>query len=261
MKGAGSIKLDVDLRTKRPRHVIDLRDDVTRTDTLKLRPIPRSKRLLDIVMSAVGLILSSPLWLVIAIAIKLDDRGPIFYRQRRWGRGAQEFGLFKFRTMVPDSDERYGIRLAEVNDNRVTRVGKLLRATGMDELPQFLNIFKGDMSFVGPRALAVGEVLFDDKGRVIDYDSIPGFRKRLTVQPGLTGLATIYLPKDASPDEKLGVDLAYIEDWSFWGDIKLILTSFSISLRGKWETRDNKTRSPREVQETEPFPRTGTSRT
>jgi lipopolysaccharide/colanic/teichoic acid biosynthesis glycosyltransferase len=191
-------------------------------------------------MAGIGIVLSSPLWALIAIAIKLDDRGPVFYRQSRWGRGGRPFTLFKFRSMVSDSDERYGITGALKKDHRVTRVGRLLRATGMDELPQFLNILFGHMSFVGPRALAIGEVLSDEHGNEIDYLAVPNFRRRWAVQPGLTGPATIYLPKDASPSSKLTYDLKYIEDWSFWGDVKLILMSFWISFRGKWETRDKK---------------------
>ena len=253
----GTIKLDLDLEVSGQPRVIDLTDTVDPEAPIDVQPISVAKRALDIAMSAVGLLLSAPLWLLIAIAIKLDDRGPVFYRQSRWGRGGRTFDLYKFRTMVADSDTRYGIRIAEVNDRRVTRVGKLLRATGMDELPQFLNIFKGDMSFVGPRALAVGEVLLDERGHEVDFNAVPGFRRRLAVQPGLTGLATIYLPKDATPLQKLALDLRYIEDWSFWGDIRLILTSFSISLRGKWETRDAKTRPAASMQESRELPRTG----
>ena len=99
--------------------------------------------------------------------------------------------------MVANSDEEFGLKQASENDPRITKVGRVLRAMGLDELPQIINIFKGEMSFVGPRSLAVGEIVKDEKGRVMKYEDIPGFRERLRVRPGLTGLASIYIPKDA----------------------------------------------------------------
>lgn len=201
---------------------------------------PFGKRALDVVLSVVGLFLSSPLWLLIALGIKVDDGGPVLYRQRRWGRGEQPFELLKFRSMVSDSDRRFGITQASVSDKRVTRVGRLLRATGMDELPQFLNILKGDMSFVGPRALAVGEALINEKGEAVRYEDLEDFHTRLAVRPGLTGMATIYIPKDSPPGTKLEYDLRYIREQSFWLDIKLIFLSLWISVRGQWESRDPK---------------------
>jgi lipopolysaccharide/colanic/teichoic acid biosynthesis glycosyltransferase len=110
----------------------------------------------------------------------------------------------------------------------------------MDELPQFLNILRGDMSFVGPRALAVGENLIDENGQPIRYETMPDFHSRLSVRPGLTGMATIYIPKDSPPATKLEYDLRYISQQSFWLDLRLILLSLWISLRGRWESRDHK---------------------
>ena len=110
---------------------------------------PFLKRPLDVVFSAFMLFISIPVSLVIALGIKMADGGPIFYRQERWGRNGSRFRSYKFRTMDPNSDRDYGIKQASENDSRITRVGKILRATGLDELPQLLNIFKGDMSFVG----------------------------------------------------------------------------------------------------------------
>ncbi len=199
-----------------------------------------AKSTLDLILAAVGLMVTAPLWLLVAFAIRATGRGPILYRQRRWGRNGELFTLFKFRTMTSESDQRFGIRPADVEDERVTRVGRLLRATGMDELPQLLNILRGDMSLVGPRALAVGEVLTDESGREFRYEDYPDFRARLAVRPGLTGLATIYLPKDAPPPLKLAYDLRYIEQQSFLLDVKLIAMSIFISLRGRWETRERK---------------------
>ncbi len=111
------------------------------------------KRLFDIFLSSIGLIGSAPLWIVFALAIKLEDRGPVFYRKERVGKNGRIFKALKFRSMIPDAEKHTGAVWASENDPRVTKVGRILRATAMDELPQLLNILKGDMSFVGPRAL------------------------------------------------------------------------------------------------------------
>jgi len=201
---------------------------------------PLLKRPFDFVVAGIGLLLSAPLWAIIALAIKLDDGGPIFYEQERWGRHGRAFRVRKFRTMVADADARFGARPAQQNDARVTRAGHWLRASGMDELPQLLSICKGDMSLVGPRALAVGEKYRDEGGVDVGYQDVPGFHERLSVRPGLTGLATIYLPKDAHPRERFEVDLRYVRSPSFLRDVRLVMASLWISVRGKWETRGKK---------------------
>jgi lipopolysaccharide/colanic/teichoic acid biosynthesis glycosyltransferase len=201
---------------------------------------PFLKRPLDVFLSTLMLILSAPVSVIISLAIKLEDGGPIFYRQERWGRGGKRFRAYKFRTMVSHSDKVFGIKQAAENDLRITRVGRILRAMGLDELPQIISIFLGDMSFVGPRALAVGEILHDENGYPIDYEKVPGFWERLAVRPGLTGISTIYRAKDISPRKKFRYDLLYIQNLSFWLDVRLILMSFWISFRGKWETRGKK---------------------
>ncbi|MBI4454651.1 MAG: sugar transferase [Acidobacteria bacterium] len=201
---------------------------------------PFLKRPLDIALSAGMLLLLAPLSLIIALAIKLEDGGPIFYRQERWGQGGTRFRVFKFRTMVPDSDQKFGLKQAEENDPRITRVGRILRASGLDELPQILNILRGEMSFVGPRALAVGELVDDGKGNYINYEEIPGLTERLSVRPGLTSLATIYIPKDTVALRKFRYDHLYIRKRSLWLDLRLIALSFWISLQGKWEIRGRK---------------------
>jgi len=203
---------------------------------------PLLKRPLDIILSFLMMVLSLPVSIPIALAIKMEDGGPIFYRQERWGRNGTRFRAYKFRTMVPDSDSIFGIRQATENDFRITRVGRLLRAMGLDELPQIINIFSGDMSFVGPRSLAVGEIVRDEKGNVIDYEDIPGFQERLRVRPGLTSLAVIYIPKDSPPHRKFRYDLLYINRQSFGLDLRLIVLSFWISFCGKWESRRQKIR-------------------
>ena len=200
----------------------------------------RTKRFLDLILSMTMAIFAIPVSAVIALAIKWEDGGPIFYRQERWGKGGGRFRAYKFRTMIPRSDEIFGIKQASQNDPRVTSVGRILRATGLDELPQIINIFRGEMSFVGPRALAVGEVIHAINGQKVDYETLPEFWKRLGVKPGLTGLPTVYLPKDISPKSKFRYDLVYIRKQSLGLDLRLIFLSFWISFRGKWETRGKK---------------------
>jgi lipopolysaccharide/colanic/teichoic acid biosynthesis glycosyltransferase len=199
---------------------------------------PSLKRPFDIALTITMLVLSAPVWAAIALAIKLEDGGPVFYRQERWGRDQARFRVLKFRSMVASSDRDFGVRQATQYDDRITRVGRFLRATGLDELPQLINILHGDMSFVGPRALSTDER--NAEGTPIRYEGTPGFATRLLVRPGLTGLATIYLPKDASSRLKFRTDLLYVRRLSFWLDLRLVALSFWISFRGKWETRSDK---------------------
>ena len=201
------------------------------------------KRGFDILLSFSGLILSSPLWLVFTLMIWLEDRGSIFYTQERVGKDGKVFTSFKFRSMVPNAEEGVGPLQAEENDPRITRVGKFLRATAMDELPQLLNILKGDMSFVGPRALRPLEIEVREPARgnpTAKIDKLPNFKLRSSVRPGLTGLAQIYAPRDITKKNKFRYDLLYIKNQSLWLDIKLILLSFWITLKRKWETREYK---------------------
>jgi len=191
------------------------------------------KRLFDIFLASIGLILSLPLWLIIAIAIKLEDGGPIFYSQERVGKDGKIFRILKFRSMIPDAEKDTGAIWASENDPRVTKVGRILRATAMDELPQLLNILKGDMSFVGPRP---------ERPELVEEftKKFPDFKKRFAVKPGLTGIAQIYGQYDTPPQHKLKYDLLYIKKQSFLLDLKLILLSFYITLRGKWQHRGKK---------------------
>jgi lipopolysaccharide/colanic/teichoic acid biosynthesis glycosyltransferase len=201
---------------------------------------PPGKRALDILLTSIGLILSSPFWLAVAIAIKLDDGGPIFYYQERWGRNGRRFRIRKFRTMIVDSDRLHGIQPAAKGDARVTRVGRITRGMGLDELPQLIQIWRGDMSLVGPRALAIGEIVDDGHGRPVRYEDVPGFWQRLAARPGLTGIATIYIPKDSPPRRQFHYDLLYIRRQSLWLDLRLIALSLWISVSGRWETRERK---------------------
>ena len=210
------------------------------TVALRLRAEPLGKRQTDIFLSLVMLFASAPLWGLVALAIRLEDGGPVFYRQRRWGRGRKPIEILKFRSMVADSDDRFGLRQARSGDPRVTKVGRFLRARGLDELPQILSILKGDMSFVGPRPLAIGEIVEDSRGERVPWETLPEFEERLRVRPGLTSLATIYLPKDAAPRRKFRYDRIYLRRQSLALDLRLIAASFWVSFAGRWEKRDAK---------------------
>jgi lipopolysaccharide/colanic/teichoic acid biosynthesis glycosyltransferase len=198
------------------------------------------KRLFDAALSGIGLILASPLWLLIPLAIKIEDRGPIFFPQERVGLGGRVFTALKFRSMVPDAESRSGPVQASVDDPRMTRVGRWLRGTAMDELPQLWNIFVGDMSFVGPRPLRPGEVERRGDGRLVLLREIPGYDERHRVRPGLTGLAQVYAPRDIRRAAKFRLDRLYIQRAGFCLDAKLIALSFWITGRGAWETRGPK---------------------
>ena len=196
------------------------------------------KRAFDCSLAAVGLVLSSPLWAAIAIAIKRDDGGPVLYRQQRVGLGGRVFDALKFRSMVVDAEAQTGAVQASENDPRVTRVGRVLRATAMDELPQLWNIFAGDMSFVGPRPLRPGEVEARGDGQMRRLDQIPGYEQRHGVRPGLTGLTQVYAARDISRTSKFRLDRLYLRRACFWLDPKLIVLSFWITGRGEWEKRN-----------------------
>jgi lipopolysaccharide/colanic/teichoic acid biosynthesis glycosyltransferase len=198
------------------------------------------KRVFDATLAGIGLFLSAPLWWIIAAAIKIEDGGPIFFPQARVGRGGAAFHALKFRSMVPDADKRFGLVQASEHDPRVTRVGRVLRATAMDELPQLWNILVGDMSFVGPRPLVPGEVEVRGNGDLVPLDAIPGYRERHLVRPGLTGLTQVYAPRDIARANKFRLDRLYLKRACFWLDLKLILLSFWITGRGRWEARDRK---------------------
>ena len=198
------------------------------------------KRLFDICLSSVGIIGSSPLWFVFSLAIRLEDRGPVFYTQERVGKNGKTFKALEFRSMIKDAEKGAGPVQATENDPRVTKVGRILRATAMDELPQLVNILKGDMSFVGPRALRPEEREVHGNPIILRIEDIPGYKERLTVRPGLTGLAQVYLPTDAPRRRKFRYDLLYIKNHSSLLDLKLIFLSFWITFRGKWESREKK---------------------
>jgi lipopolysaccharide/colanic/teichoic acid biosynthesis glycosyltransferase len=199
-----------------------------------------AKRVLDIALSAFGLIASAPLWALFAAAIKAEDGGPVFFRQERVGQGARSFDALKFRSMRPDAEAFTGAVQAIEGDPRVTRVGRFMRATAMDELPQLWNILRGDMSFVGPRALRPGEIEAESGGRLVRLEDVPGFQQRIKVRPGLTGIAQIYAPRDVPRRQKFRYDRLYVARRSSMLDVRLILLSFWISFLGTWEARGRK---------------------
>ena len=206
---------DIVIRSATELNLFDSPLYLSRNDGLSLAQ-DFIKRFTDIILSAVALIISSPFFLIIAIAIKLEDRGPVFYKQKRLTRGGRIFDIYKFRTMVPDAEKRCGARLATENDPRITRVGRFLRSCRMDELPQLINIMKGDMSIVGPRPERP-EIAAEIE------EKIPEFRLRLKVKAGLTGYAQYYGKYNTTPYDKLKLDLTYILNYSFLLDLKLML--------------------------------------
>lgn len=199
-----------------------------------------TKRAFDASLATVGLVLSLPVSILAALAIKIEDGGPIFYTQERAGRDGRPFRVYKFRSMVPDAEALVGARQASARDSRVTRAGRWLRATAMDELPQLWNIARGDMSFVGPRALRPGEIEVTGDGRFVALEDVPGYDVRCRVVPGLTGVAQIYAPRDVPRRQKFRYDRLYIRRRSFGLDVRLILLSFWITSRGRWEERGRK---------------------
>lgn len=196
---------------------------------------PRLKRTFDVILAGLGLLLSAPLGALIALLIKLEDGGPVFYGQERVGQNGRRFRSWKFRSMVPDVDRAGRPRQARRGDARVTRVGRLLRATALDELPQLWNILVGEMSFVGPRALLPAEIEVRGSSAAVRLEQIPGYAERHLVRPGLTGLAQVYADRDIPRRQKFRLDRLYIEKQSFGLDLKLILLSFWITFCARWE--------------------------
>jgi exopolysaccharide biosynthesis polyprenyl glycosylphosphotransferase len=211
------------------------------TPALYLNPVRRrgltsaAKRATDIVISSVGLLLASPLVLLAAIAIRIESRGPVLFRQERAGKGGTVFRIFKLRTMVNNAEQ---LRLAEVgsldgesdlffkakNDSRITRVGAILRRTSIDEIPQLLNILCGDMSLVGPRPLPLTDTVraWDDKAA-----------SRLRVRPGLTGMWQVSGRSVTSGDDAVRLDLYYVDNWSLWVDLAVLLRTIPAVIAGR----------------------------
>jgi exopolysaccharide biosynthesis polyprenyl glycosylphosphotransferase len=189
------------------------------------------KRAFDLVWTSIGLLAVAPLMIVAAVAIKLDSPGPVFFRQQRVGRFGKRFHILKFRTMVQDAEalkeslrernEAQGGMFKIADDPRVTRVGRFLRKTSLDELPQLLNILKGQMSLVGPRPLVIEEDM-----RVQGWH-----RRRLELTPGMTGPWQILGPTRVPLREMVALDYLYVANWSLWSDMKILLRTVSYVIR------------------------------
>ncbi|MBS1813981.1 MAG: sugar transferase [Acidobacteria bacterium] len=190
------------------------------------------KRVLDTTVSLLLLILLAPVLVLISLLIALDSKGPVLYKAKRIGRKGRVFSCFKFRTMVPDADarkhevahlnERDGILFKAVNDPRITRVGRYLRKYSLDEIPQFWNVIRGDMSLVGPRPPMASEVEKYDLSHL----------RRLDVLPGITGLWQVEARQDPSFDSYISLDTAYVENWTLWLDLKILVRTISVVLGG-----------------------------
>jgi lipopolysaccharide/colanic/teichoic acid biosynthesis glycosyltransferase len=211
---------DVILSGAEQLHMFDTPILLTREYSIKFEQ-RLVKRLIDIVCSLILIVLTSPLMLITAIAVKMCDGGPILYKQIRLTRDAKEFKILKFRSMRIDAEKDGVARLAKAGDSRITPVGKIIRKVRFDELPQLFNIFVGDMSFIGPRP---------ERPEIVEQyiKSMPEFAFRMKVKAGLAGYAQVYGKYNTTPYDKLKLDLCYIENYSIWLDIKLMLLTIKI---------------------------------
>lgn len=195
---------------------------LSRNEDLKIEQL-FAKRMMDVVCSFFGLLISSPFFLIIAFLLKATDRGPVFYKQIRLTRNGKEFEIYKFRTMIQDAEKDGHARLASEHDDRILPVGRFLRATRLDELPQLINVLKGEMSMVGPRPERPELAAEIEK-------ELPEFPYRLKVKAGLTGYAQIYGKYNTTAYDKLKLDLTYIRNYSFFLDLKLMIMTPKIML-------------------------------
>jgi len=182
------------------------------------------QRILNIILSLIGLAIGIPLVIIFGIRIKIEDNGPITYKQERLGKGGKRFYIYKLRSMRTDA-EKFGAQWAEKDDPRITKVGRFIRKTRIDEIPQLFNILKGDMSLIGPRP---------ERPQFTEQFNreIPGFINRLAVKPGLTGWAQVNGGYDMTPAEKLVEDIYYIKNRSVLLDFKIIFKTVAVVLTG-----------------------------
>jgi undecaprenyl phosphate N,N'-diacetylbacillosamine 1-phosphate transferase len=174
------------------------------------------KRIIDFFGSLIGIIIISPILIILALSIKLTSKGPVFFKQERLGKDGRVFKILKFRTMVVNAEKiGTGLFVKTESDNRITKVGKLLRATSLDELPQLWNVVTGDMSLVGPRPPVPHHPY-----KYEDYNDFQ--RKRFGMKPGMTGLTQVTVRNSVSWDERIPIDVEYIEKFNIWLDIKIL---------------------------------------
>ena len=211
---------DVIVRGADPIHLFDTPIFLTReySMTIEQRMV---KRLIDVVCSLILIVLASPFMLITALAVKLYDHGPVLYKQVRCTTGGKEFKILKFRSMRVDAEKDGVARLASQNDSRITPVGKFIRKVRLDELPQLFNILKGEMSFIGPRP---------ERPEIIKQymEDMPEFAFRMKMKAGLAGYAQVYGKYNTTPYDKLKLDLFYIENYTVWLDLKLMLLTLKI---------------------------------
>ena len=211
---------DVLIKGSEQLHLFDTPILLTREYALNIEQ-RIAKRVIDVICALILIVLASPFMLITAVVIKLYDGGPVLYKQIRCTRDAKEFQILKFRSMRVDAEKDGVARLAAKNDSRITPVGKFIRAVRIDELPQLFNILKGDMSFIGPRP---------ERPQIIrEYmEEMPEFAYRMKVKAGLAGYAQVYGKYNTTPYDKLKLDLFYIENYSVWLDLKLMLLTLKI---------------------------------
>ncbi len=204
-------------------HLFDTPIYLTREYALKIEQ-RIAKRAIDLICSVLLLVITSPFMLITAAAIKLYDGGPVFYKQVRCTIGQKKFSIMKFRSMRVDAEKDGVARLAAKNDSRITPIGKFIRAVRIDELPQLINILKGEMSFIGPRP---------ERPEIIAQylEDMPEFAFRMKVKAGLAGYAQVYGKYNTTPYDKLKLDLTYIEQYSVWLDLKLMLLTLKILIK------------------------------
>lgn len=194
-----------------------------------------AKRLLDIVLSALALVVFSPLFLTLAVVIKLDSSGPVLFRQKRLSKNGRVFTMLKFRSMVVNAETMGAGLFNYEKDPRVTGIGRFLRSSSLDELPQLINVLKGDMSLVGPRPCVVGELG--------DFGTLNArYKKRFSVLPGITGYAQVSGRNEISWDQKVNLDNVYIDLFQkqgVWMDLKILLKTIANVFRRRniYETR------------------------
>jgi lipopolysaccharide/colanic/teichoic acid biosynthesis glycosyltransferase len=181
----------------------------------------RIKRAIDIVGGAAGVVLAAPVLALAALAIKLEDGGPVLFRQMRLGRGAQPFEILKLRTMTVDAEKHRSDGVVEAGDPRITRIGKLLRRTAVDELPQFWHVLRGDMSLIGPRPVPLPHLERYDERQ----------RRRLEVRPGLTGWAQVHGRASLPWPERIELDVWYVEHQSLSLDARILAKTAGVLLR------------------------------
>jgi undecaprenyl phosphate N,N'-diacetylbacillosamine 1-phosphate transferase len=177
------------------------------------------KRLTDFIVSFISLILSSPIFFIVAIAIKLESKGPVFFLHERTGLHGKTFKMLKFRGMI-DNALQYGPGITQINDPRITRVGKFLRRTSIDELPQLINVLKGEMSIVGPRPeiVTITKNYSEEHKKVFDF------------VPGITGFSQVNGRQMLTPEQRTVMEIEYYSDETFWGDFKILLKTFPVIL-------------------------------